>query len=162
MQAAEAIIDREQGGLFPSLDATAGAETTRNESNNFDSGEDLSLGLTSSYEVDLWGRIGSQVDAEEYRAQASQADCQTAALTVSAQIVETWVQLAVAQQELKLVEDQIETNQEVLELLENRFGTGQIQSVDILRQQQLLESTQQKRLMRNPHWKFSGMSCLCF
>ncbi|MEL7833821.1 efflux transporter outer membrane subunit [Fodinibius sp. Rm-B-1B1-1] len=144
LQAAEAVVSRERGGLFPSLDGTAGAQTTRNQS-DFGSSNDFSVGLSSSYEIDLWGRIGSQVDAEEYRAQASLADYQTAALTLSGQVVQTWARLAEAQQQLSLLDNQIATNRKVLRLLKNRFGTGQIRSVDILRQQQLLEATQQQK-----------------
>lgn len=145
LQASEAVIDREKGGLFPSLDANAEARTTRNQQSQFGSSDDFSAGLSSSYEIDLWGRIGSQVDAEEYRAQATLADYQTAALTVSAEVVRTWARLAEAQKQLSLVESQIETNQKVLDLLKNRFGTGQIRGVDILRQKQLLESTREQK-----------------
>lgn len=145
LQAAESVIHREQGGLWPSLNVEGEAKTSQNESTQFGSSDDFSLGLSSSYEIDLWGHIGSQVDAEEYRAQATLADYQTAGLTVSAQIVQTWARLAEAQNQLALVENQIETNQKVLDLLKNRFGTGQIRSVDILRQRQLLESTRQQK-----------------
>ncbi|WP_441000627.1 efflux transporter outer membrane subunit [Fodinibius sp. SL11] len=145
LKAAEATVSRQRGGLFPTLDGSAEAQTTRNQQSQFGSTDDFSVGLSSSYEIDLWGRIGAQVDAEEYRAQASLADYQTATLTVSAQIVQTWARLAEAQQQLSLVEDQVKTNQKVLQLLKNRFGTGQIKSVDILRQQQLLEATQQQQ-----------------
>lgn len=145
LQASEAVIDRETSGLFPTLDSNAEAQTTRNQQSQFGSSDDFSAGLSSSYEVDLWGRIGSQVDAEEYRAQATLADYQTAALTVSAELVRTWTRLAEAKKQLALVESQIATNQKVLELLKNRFGTGQIRGVDILRQQQLLESTREQK-----------------
>ncbi len=53
--------------------------------------------------------------------------------------------MAEAQKQLALVERQIETNQKVLDLLKNRFGTGQIRGVDILRQRQLLESTREQK-----------------
>lgn len=145
LQASEAVVDRESGGLWPELDANAEAQTIRNQQSQFGSSDDFSLGLSSSYEIDLWGRIGSQVDAAEYRAQATLADYQTAALSVSAEIVRAWARIAEAQKQLSLVEDQIETNQKVLDLLKNRFGTGQIRGVDILRQRQLLESTRQQK-----------------
>ena len=145
LQASEAVVDREAGGLFPSLDANAEARTTRNQQSRFGNSDDFSVGLSSSYEIDLWGRIGSQVDAEEYRAQATLADYQTAALTVSAEVVRSWTRLAEAQKQLSLVESQVETNQKVLDLLKNRFGTGQIRGVDILRQQQLLEATREQK-----------------
>lgn len=89
LKAAEATVSRERGGLFPTLDGSAEAQTTRHQQSQFGSTDDFSLGLSSSYEIDLWGRIGAQVDAKEYRAQASLADYQTAILTVSAQIVQT-------------------------------------------------------------------------
>jgi hypothetical protein len=44
--------------------------------------------------------------------------------SLSAEVVTTWYQLAEAQSQLDLIEEQIETNTDVLELLENRFGAG--------------------------------------
>ena len=67
LQVSEAVVDREAGGLFPSLNANAEARTTRNQQSQFGSSDDFSVGLSSSYEIDLWGRIGSKVDDEEYR-----------------------------------------------------------------------------------------------
>jgi len=97
------------------------------------------------YEVDLWGRIQARVQAERFRAEASRADYQAAALSLSAEVVRTWVQLAEARSQRRLVQDQVETNETVLTLLQNRFETGQIRSVDILRQRQLLEATREQR-----------------
>ena len=56
----------------------------------------------------------------------------------------SWYRLADARSQLQLVRDQIETNQTVLELLKNRFEIGIIRGVDVLRQQQLLESTREQ------------------
>jgi NodT family efflux transporter outer membrane factor (OMF) lipoprotein len=97
------------------------------------------------YEVDLWGRVRSRVEAERFRAKATRTDYQTAALSLSAEVVRTWTQLAEANSQRRLVQEQIETNETVLTLLENRFETGQIRSVDVLRQRQLVESTREQR-----------------
>jgi NodT family efflux transporter outer membrane factor (OMF) lipoprotein len=51
-----------------------------------------------------------------------------------------------AQNQLELVNNQIETNEKVLQLQETRFGSGQIRSADILRQRQLLESTREQKI----------------
>lgn len=144
LRAAEAVVDRESSALFPSFEATGSAEVNRYSDRSQDS-EQLQLGLSSSYEIDLWGRIGSTIDAEQFRAQATYFDYQTAALSLTAEIVRTWYRLADAQNQLALVNEQIDTNLTVLQLLTNRFEIGQIQSVDVLRQQQLVEATREQQ-----------------
>ena len=145
LQAARAVVDRESGALFPDLEASGRAERRGGTDEAFAVGGNYELGLSSVYEVDLWGRVRSRVEAERFRAEASRADYQTAALSLSAEVVRTWVQLAEANSQRRLVQEQIETNRNVLTLLENRFETGQIRSVDVLRQRQLLESTREQR-----------------
>jgi NodT family efflux transporter outer membrane factor (OMF) lipoprotein len=145
LRAAQAVVDRESGALFPDLEASGRAEGRGGTEAAFAVGESFELGLSSVYEVDLWGRIRSRVEAERFRAEASRADYQTAALSLSATVVRTWYQLAEARSQRRLVQEQIQTNEKVLRLLENRFETGQIRSVDILRQRQLVESTREQR-----------------
>jgi NodT family efflux transporter outer membrane factor (OMF) lipoprotein len=130
--------------LFPDLEALFQGEIRRPE---FEDTEQLRLGLTATYEVDLWGRIRSGIEAERYRSRATYADYRTAALSLSAEVVRTWYQLTEARNQLDLVEEQIETNETVLSLLKSRFGSGQIRSVDILRQRQLTESTREQRIV---------------
>ena len=151
LRAAQAVVDREAAALLPTLEGSAQGSVSRTPPEDgqgeAQQTENLQLGLTSTYEVDLWGRIRSSVDAERYRAQATRADYQTAALSLSAEIVRTWYRLAEARNQVELIEQQIQTNEQVLELLENRFGTGQIRSVDILRQRQLVASTREQRTL---------------
>ncbi|MDZ7847928.1 MAG: TolC family protein [Owenweeksia sp.] len=61
----------------------------------------------SSYEVDLWGRIQANIDAERFRAQAGLLDYQAAAISLSGEITRTWYQLMAAQYQLQLVNDQV-------------------------------------------------------
>lgn len=144
LQAAQAVVDRESANLFPDLEASGQGEVRRAQG-DAETTETLQVGLSSAYEVDLWGRIRAAVEAERFRAQATRAEYQTAALSLSAEVVRTWYQWAAAQSQLQLVNDQIETNETVLELLQNRLETGQIQGVDILRQRQLVRSTREQR-----------------
>lgn len=143
LRAAQAIVDRESASLFPDLNAIFEGELRRPE---FDDTERLRLGLTSEYEIDLWGRLRSRIDAERYRERATFADYQTAALSLSAEVVRTWYQLIEARNQLKLVEQQVATNANVLDLIEARLGTEQTRSVDILRQRQLLEATREQKI----------------
>jgi NodT family efflux transporter outer membrane factor (OMF) lipoprotein len=145
LQASRAIVDRESSSFFPTLDANAQTEISKYQ-NEYIQNQSFRLGVNTSYEVDLWGRIRAQVESEKYRAKAALADYQTAAISLSAEITSTWFQLTEAQNQLELLKKQVETNQKVLELLETRFGSGQIRSADILRQRQLLESTREQKI----------------
>ncbi len=144
LQAAQAVVDRASSDLFPDFDAFGQGDVRRAQGAD-ETTETLQLGLDAAYEVDLWGRIGATVEAERFRARATRAEYQTAALSLSAEVVRTWYQLAEARSQLRLVNEQIETNETVLELLQNRFETGQIRSVDLLRQRQLVRSTREQR-----------------
>ncbi len=144
LRAARATVDQQSASLYPNLNATANGEVTNSDSS--DSQETLSLGLSSEYEVDLWGRINSQVDAEQFRARATEADYRTAALTVTAEVTRAWYQLKAQRAQLDLAESQIRTNRDVVRLLETQFASGQAGSADVLRQRQLLASTEEQRL----------------
>lgn len=144
-RAALAAVRYESSFLWPEIGASAGASFERPEP-EFSNGEDYSTGLSASYEVDLWGRIRAGVQAEEFRAQASYYDYQSAAMTLSAETSITWYQLLTAKKQLALVNEQIETNEDIVRLIRARFTSGQIRAVDILRQQQLLESTREEKI----------------
>jgi outer membrane protein TolC len=132
--------------LLPHLEASARAEKTRASESSAEF-ERFDLGLGAAYELDLWGRIRSGVDAEQYRAEAVLADYRAAAVSLSAEIAVAWYRLAEAERGLALADEQIETNETVETLLTNRFGTGQVRAVDILRQRQLVEAARQRRAL---------------
>ncbi len=140
LRAAQAVAAGQAAALWPQADATAVGEIRRGSGD----GEEIRLALSSFYEVDLWGRIRSSVDAERFRAEASLADYQTAALSLSAEITRTWYRLAEAASQVALLEEQVATNTNVLELLQVRFQAGMIQGVDVLRQRQLVEATREQ------------------
>ena len=142
LQEAQAIVDRELAALYPDLQGVSEGEVGGSDTKTR---EMLQLGLTSSYEMDLWGRIHSSIEAQRYRAQATRSDYHTAAISLSAEVARTWYRLAETRAQLQLIDGQIDANQTALHLLKSRFGTGQIRAVDVLRQRQLLESTREQR-----------------
>jgi len=107
----------------------------------------LRLGLSADYEVDLWGRLNARTDAERFRAQATVTDFQAAALSLSAEVVRAWYQLLTVANQRTLLQEQLDTNEDILRLLENRFGGGQVRSVDILRQRQLVAANRQQLIL---------------
>lgn len=138
IRAARALARREASDFFPDVDgildvgsnAGPGPERTT-----------YITGLDVAYQVDLWGEIESRVDAQRLRADATREDYQVIALTLSADIARTWFSLIEAHAQVELLEEQIKSNRTGLDLQKKRFGLGLIRSPDVVRQQQLLEST---------------------
>jgi len=144
LKQAEAVVDRASASLLPDVEATMRGSIDRPRP-DFVGGESVRTGISATYEIDLWGRIRSSVDAAQYRADAAYTDYQTAAISLSAEITRTWYQLIEAQNQLDIINNQIVTNENILSLLTSRLGTGQVLGVDVLRQEQLLESTKEQK-----------------
>lgn len=144
--AATATVSIETANQWPQIEARA--QTAENfPLNDFRGGENTQLGLSASYELDLWGRIGTAVQAEKMRAEASLYDYRAAAISLTAEIASTWYALIAAKKQLQITEDQIATNQNIIKVMRARLVGGQIRSVDILRQAQLLESTKEQHII---------------
>ncbi len=160
LRQARATARIEAAELIPSLDASGGATRTYRvepANDNFDfanapnnsgsSGNTLTietnydLSFQASYELDLWGRVRSTRDAAVFDARAAATDVQTAALTLSASVADTWVQLSEQYAQLDLLQEQLELNTNVTKLVTARFRQGQVSSVDVFQQRQLEEST---------------------
>lgn len=144
--AAKAIVKGQASNKWPEIEASAQSAINLPEP-DFVGGENTQLGFLANYELDLWGRIGSAVRAEKFRAEASLFDYRAMAITLSAEIATTWYQLLAARKQLEITESQIATNEAIIKLIRSRFVGGQIRAVDILRQAQLLESTKEQRII---------------
>ena len=143
---AEAIARRAGAELEPSLTGTGAASRTRTKTarGGTASASEFSLGLSASYEVDLWGRVRATRDAAALAARASREDVDTTALLLAAQVAGTWYRLLDARAQLLLLDDQIATNGKYLEVLEGRVGREVVRKVklaDVLQQRQLVEAT---------------------
>ncbi len=139
LRAAQAFTRLEASALFPQLDGFLGNQNRfgprlRESRINF--------GLEAAYQVDLWGKIRSRVDAERLRAEATRADYHAVALTLSAEIARTWFALIEAYAQLELLDEQVETNLEGLKAVELRYAEiGEGGGPNVFRQRQLVQST---------------------
>jgi len=138
---AQALARQAGADLFPQLDAVGSArqDWTRRDGTS-DSGSNLLLGFAADYELDLWGRLQSKEDAALLDAQATSEELQTAALSLAAQVANTWYQLASSYSQLELLTRQQEINSMGLEIIQLRFRAGQVGIADVLQQTELIES----------------------
>jgi NodT family efflux transporter outer membrane factor (OMF) lipoprotein len=136
----EAVARREGAARLPSLDMRG--SVTHADSNEGDGDTSRQFGFHAAYEIDLWGRVQAASDAAELDAKASQADLQTAALSLSVTLANTWYQLVEQRAQLKLIESQLKLNRQLLKLVDARFRIGQVNASDVYRQRQLVAQTE--------------------
>jgi NodT family efflux transporter outer membrane factor (OMF) lipoprotein len=152
LRQAEAVARAAGAPLRPIVDGEAGAAAGRRRSREGGvratrSETDLGLGIAASYEVDLWGRLRAGRDAAAIDAEASAEQVRAAAISLAATIASTWYALAERTAQVELFDRQIETNEQALELLNERFRRGRVPAADVLRQRQLVESTRGERVL---------------
>jgi len=131
--------------MAPALDLELGG--TERDGSDTDRQGEVSLGVEASYEIDLWGRIRSAIEAERLEAAATAEDYQAAAVTLSAATARAVYQLPEASFQLELLTSQLKTNRDVLLVIEGRFSIGQSGSADVLRQRQLVEATAEQQII---------------
>jgi len=146
---ARAVAEASGAPLLPSLEGTAGASRSASKTASAPRTytTEYSLGLAASYEVDLWGRVRSAADAARLDYYAGAEDLRAAAITVTAQIASLWYQLVEAYGALRLLDAQIRTNENYLNVISLKFGQGQVLASDMLQQRELVEQTRGERVL---------------
>ena len=140
---AAAVARQTDAALWPQANVQAGAARTRREDDQGTTYSTLySLGVAASYEVDLWSRLESTQRAAWLDVQAGRDALDTAAITLSALIADTWYQLAEAKALLRIAQEQTETNEKVLDVVTIQFRKGLASAADVLRQRQLVASSE--------------------
>ncbi len=129
--------------LYPTVDAEAGASRARTETFGPTARGNLwTLGLAASYELDLWGRVRAGKRAARLEAEASRDDLETAAISVAGAVGDVWYSLVEQREQRKLLDAQIKSSQQLLELVELRFTKGQSTALDVYQQRTQLARTQ--------------------
>ena len=146
---ARATAIKSGAALWPALEAGGGASrgVAKSGGGRRTYANDFSLGLAAGYEVDLWGRVRSTLDAARLDALATEGDLCAAAMTLSAETVGAWARLVEQRGQSRLLADQVKTNRDYLEVITLKFQRGQATATDVLQQRQLVESTQGDRIL---------------
>jgi NodT family efflux transporter outer membrane factor (OMF) lipoprotein len=140
---AQAVAKKSEAALLPQAELDTGFRRSRQENQGLTNYSSLySLGIAAGYEVDLWSRLRSSQKAALLDVQAQRDAVNTAAITVTASIAYTWYQLAEVKALVQIAAEQIETNQQVLEIVTVKFRKGAASAADVLRQRQLVASTE--------------------
>jgi multidrug efflux system outer membrane protein len=97
--------------------------------------------LGASYEVDLFGRVASSVNAAQADAEASQAMFRSVLLAVQADVAQTYFRLRAADAELGLLREMVRMRGENVRITQRRFDLGDIGELDLARAKTELATT---------------------
>lgn len=134
------LLTSSRSERYPTVDASVGKERTW-------VGDDTTntvwaAGLSTQYEVDIWGGIRAAAAQSEFTLAASEAAYRTLANTVAGQVTTAWLGLRLETETLDLLAQQKQRLDTALKVIEGRQRRGQAVLTDVLQQQQLLESVQ--------------------
>jgi NodT family efflux transporter outer membrane factor (OMF) lipoprotein len=144
LKQADAAARQAGANTKPTLDYSAGAATSKQQTKpeNGDSyqtnSDSFSAGLAAAYELDLWGKLDALRQSEILELQAAGEDLEAAAMTVAAEVVDSWVEILSLRNQISILQDQISMNQRMLKLQELRFVNGQADALDISQQREAL------------------------
>ncbi|HMV62542.1 MAG TPA: efflux transporter outer membrane subunit [Rhodocyclaceae bacterium] len=146
---ARALADSARASGFPTVTGSVGM--TRGTSGSSVSStasqgpaavtNSYSLGASSSWEADVWGRIARNVEAADARVEASDADLAAARLSARATLAQTYFQLRSAERQKRLLEATVAAYERALELTRNRYAAGVAGRADVVQAESLLRST---------------------
>ncbi len=97
------------------------------------------LPVDLSYEIDLWGRVRRGVASAREQAQASDADMETARLSLHAELAMDYFGLRAADAQTKLLDDTVTAYQSALQLTQDRFEGGAAPQSDVTQAQTQLD-----------------------
>jgi outer membrane protein, multidrug efflux system len=143
IQQARALSVIAGADLYPDLFATAGTVHSRRQSENGSlpatTTRSYSLDLSSTYELDIWGKNLADKQAAIQIIEAVEQDFGAAAIILAAEITVRWLQIISQRMQLRLLNDQLQNNETILELIKLRFRQAMVSALDVYQQQQVID-----------------------
>lgn len=147
IDAARLTLQRAKAGYFPTIGLgvswtmsrqsglTGKTQTQAVSSTYFD------LGLTAQWEIDVFGRISSQIKADKASLQASRADRAAMGVSIGASVAKTYITLRTYQQQLEVALDHIDSQEKILAITQARFESGLASALDVVQARNVVLST---------------------
>lgn len=125
--------------ITPSVSVEAGSNIRRDLKSRTNT---KSSGITGtvSYEVDLWGKLASARDADQWEAEATESDRQSTALSLIGTTAKDYWKIAYLNERIATAEARIAYGEKTLELTEAKYAAGAVSSLDVVKARQTVAS----------------------
>lgn len=128
--------------LLPVIGATSDARRTRaGSADGTRVGEGFNrygVGVSASYEIDLWGRNRDTLRATESDALAARFDRDVVALTSTASTAQLYVRIMAGRDRIRIARNNLESAQRVERLIRDRVEAGTATALDLAQQQSVV------------------------
>lgn len=142
------VVKEAASGYYPTLNATAGW-TREQQSGAMESpavssvrSSGFSLGVDMNWEIDVFGRIREGVKAKQAAYNASKADYDAVMVSLCADVATSYMELRMCQEELRVAEAHIASQQHVVKITEARFEAELADMLDVSQARTVLYTTQ--------------------
>jgi NodT family efflux transporter outer membrane factor (OMF) lipoprotein len=162
VEEARALVRQAQAGFWPQVSLNASRTRTVQGGNGIGSsvgstiiGSSVGstttstiseLGVSGSWEVDLWGRIRRLSESDRASSQASEAALAGARLAAQAQLAIDYFELRAQDQLQIILDDIVAAEQQSLKITENRYRVGVAAKADVVSAQTQLLSSQAEQV----------------
>lgn len=136
---ARQAIRQAQSAYYPTLGASAGytrSHAKRADTNNF------AVGVDMNWEIDIFGKITSQVKTKKAAYDASRAEYLATMVSITADIANYYVNYRMLQNDIAVANEHIESQARVLEIAEARHEAGLVSKLDVAQAKTVYYSTQ--------------------
>lgn len=131
--------------LEPNISAQVGSTKTRIQKTGEESQQDA-WSLSAGYEVDLWNRLGSQRDAQDFEARAVEHDQSALKLSLVATLLKTYWQIAYTNELLANGERTIAGARRVVQLIETQHRFGAASDLEVAEAQVTLANAEARHI----------------
>lgn len=141
LRAAHAALDGSRAAWWPTLGANAASTRSRSSTSSNASASttaaaapvntSATVGLTASWELDVWGRVAAGVRAAQANVAASANDVAAMSLSVQASVAQTYFAVRAVEAQQRLLADTLAAYQRSWELTQNRYRAGVASSADV-------------------------------
>lgn len=133
-----ALLGRAKSQYFPQVNATSDSsyrQISQNNNevisqNNQSPFWNLSNGLESSWEIDLWGRLARGVEAANAELLAQHESLNDIRVTLLADVATTYIQIRVLQQRWMIADQNLQLQKQTLHIVQSRQEAGIVGQLD--------------------------------
>ncbi len=109
-------------------------------------GTNQNVGIVAAWELDLWGRIRRNVEANTAAAESTAGELAAARLSLQAQLAQNYFLLRVQDAEIRLLQDSVARYERSLQLTRNQYAVGVASRGDVVQAETQLNSTRAQAL----------------
>ncbi|MBS0371604.1 MAG: efflux transporter outer membrane subunit [Proteobacteria bacterium] len=136
IEEADAVLAQVDAALLPQIDGNASSTRSRTVLPNTHPVQNLTrtvnkLGLSTSFELDVWGKLRRASEAARAQALGTRYASDTVSLSLAASVVQAYLNLRAIDAQLLVTRDSLAAQQRSTELTRNRFNGGIASRLDV-------------------------------